>query len=200
MKTATKLTTLVVALVIPLMGMAQSPAYKLDKSSTMTITGTSTLHDWEANVKEMNLTVSLNPDMLNQENPASPVSSLSLSIPVKSIDSGKGGMDKRIYGALEEKDHPNVMFNLVSAEVANMGEAGESFTLNVTGQLNIAGTAKEVTFPVQGTKVAEGGYRFEGSYGLNMKDYNVDPPSAMLGAIKSGEEVEIKFNFLFLAS
>jgi len=55
---------------------------------------------------------------------------------------------------------------------------------------------KEVTFPVTATKVNENSFRFEGSYSLNMKEYDVDPPSAMLGTIRTGEEVEIVFDLL----
>jgi hypothetical protein len=53
---------------------------------------------------------------------------------------------------------------------------------------------------VKGTKVGEDNYRFEGTYGINMKDYGVDPPSAVFGTIKSGEEVTIKFNILLTAN
>jgi polyisoprenoid-binding protein YceI len=91
------------------------------------------------------------------------------------------------------------MFNLSSATLADTVNTPESFTLDVTGNLNIAGHVEEVSFPVKGTKVGENSYRFEGSYGLNMKDYDVDPPSAVFGTIKAGEEVDINFNVLFSA-
>lgn len=184
-----------IALFLPVAAMAQSANYMVDES-TMIITGTSTIHDWEADVEEMDLTVSLNPGLLNQETMAAPVTNLTINIPVKSIESGKGGMNKRIYGALKEKDHPEIMFNMLSAELADTVQSADSFTINLRGNLNIAGFVREITFPVTGTKTGNDSYRFEGSYGLNMTDYEVDPPSAMLGTIKSGEEVEIEFNVL----
>lgn len=187
-------------LLVPFMGSAQSAEYTLNKNSTMVITGTSTIHDWEADVEEMDLSVSLDPALLDQKNPEAPVTSLSLNILVKSIESGKGGMNKKIYGALKEKDHPQIMFNLTSSELADTVQSAESFTLKVKGNLNVAGTLNEVSFPVKGTKVGEDNYRFEGTYGINMKDYGVDPPSAVFGTIKSGEEVTIKFNILLTAN
>lgn len=184
----------------PLMGSAQSTEYTVDESSTMVITGTSTIHDWEADVEEFTLNVSLDPTLLEKENPEVPVTSLALTVPVKSIESGKGGMNKRIYGALKEKNHPEIMFNMTSVELADTVQSAETFTLMLKGNLNVAGSLKEVSFPVTGTKIDDGNYRFEGSYGINMKDYEVDPPSAMLGAIKSGEEVEIIFDILLSAT
>jgi polyisoprenoid-binding protein YceI len=182
------------------MGSAQSTQYILDESSTMVITGTSTIHDWEADVEEFNLSVSLNPGLPDQQNPKASVSSLALTVPVQSIESGKGSMNRKIYGALQEEEHPEIMFNLTSAERADTVQSAESFSLGLKGNLNVAGTVKEISFPVKGTRVGENGYRFEGSYGLNMKDYDIDPPSAIFGTIKSGEEVEIKFNVLLKAN
>lgn len=202
MKTATNiLWTSLIVLLFTSLAWAQSPNYTLDEAnSSIIIAGTSTIHDWEADVEEMSTDISLAPEMITQDSMANPVKSFSLTVPVKSIESGKGGMNRKIYGALKEKDHPNIMFNLSSATLADTADqTPESFTLNVTGNLNIAGELREVTFPVKGTKVGENSYRFEGTYGLNMKDYNVDPPSAVFGTIKSGEEVDINFNVLFTA-
>lgn len=202
MKTAINtIWTLIVVLLVSTTGWAQSTNYTLDQAnSSIVITGTSTIHDWEADVEEMSTDISLAPEVMMQDSMANPVNSFSLTIPVESIESGKGGMNRKIYGALKDDKHPNIMFNFSSATLADTVQTPESFTLNVTGNLNIAGKVKEVTFPVKGTKVGENSYRFEGSYGLNMKDYDVDPPSAVFGTIKSGEEVDIKFNVLYTAA
>lgn len=201
MKTLTNILSIsLVALLLPVMGLAQSVNYNVDESSTMKVIGTSSVHDWEAEVEEMDLSVALTPELLASDNTESPVTSLSLNVPVTSIESGKGGMNRRINDALKHKDHPEIMFNLISSEIAEGEQSGESFTLNLRGNLNIAGFTREVTFPVTGTKVDDNSYRFEGSFGLNMTDYEVDPPSAMFGAIKSGEEVEIVFNILLASN
>lgn len=181
-------------------GWAQTTEYTIDKNSTMVINGTSNIKDWKAEVEEMNAKISLTPSLLEQDSMASPVSQFSLTIPVKEIESGKGGMNRKIYGALKEEDHPEIMFNLISAALADTVQSAELFTLKVEGNLSVAGTVKEVSFPVKGTRVGEDNYRFEGTYGINMKDYDVDPPSAVFGTIKSREEVEIKFNILLTAN
>ncbi len=201
MKTLTNILSIsLVALLLPVMGLAQSVNYNVDESSTMKVIGTSSVHDWEAEVEEMDLSVALNPELLASDSTESPVTSLSLNVPVTSIESGKGGMNRRINDALKHKDHPEIMFNLISSEIAEGEQSGDSFTLNLRGNLNIAGFTREVAFPVTGTKVDDNSYRFEGSFGLNMTDYEVEPPSAMFGAIKSGEEVEVVFNILLASN
>lgn len=144
--------------------------------------------------------ISFNPEMITQETPASPVSSLQLNVPVSSLESGKGKMNRKMKEALKEDDHPQIMFGLVSAELADSVSADGAFNLTITGNLNIAGVEKEVSFPVTGIKEGENGYRFEGSYSLNMTNYKMDPPSVMFGAIKCGEEVMISFNILLTAN
>ncbi|MBN2732376.1 MAG: YceI family protein [Balneolaceae bacterium] len=184
-----------ILLILPLMGWAQSTSYTVDESSTMVIKGTSTIHDWEADVEEMDINIKLSPASLQQDTMASPVESFSLTVPVESIESGKGRMNGKIYDALKKDDHPQITFKMTSAELTGNGTP-EAFTLNVTGDLTIAGTTKQVSFPVNATGVNANSFRFEGNYSLNMEDYEVDPPSAMLGTIRSGEEVEIEFNIL----
>lgn len=174
--------------------MAQQNTYTLMEKSTLKIDGTSTIHDWTVDAQEINLNLDFNAAALEGESKSNPVSALTLTVPVKELESGKGGMNKKIYGALKEDDHPNIMFKLSSAELSG-GDAQPGFTLNVSGQLTIAGFSRDITFPVEGTLQDDGSYKFTGSYELNMKDYEVDPPSAVFGTIRSGEMVTVSFEF-----
>jgi polyisoprenoid-binding protein YceI len=166
----------------------------------MVINGTSNVKDWKAEVEEMDADIALNASLLEQDTMANPVTQFLLTIPVKGIESGKGGMNRKIYGALKEEDNPQITFVLKSAELTGSGQRPESFTLNASGSLTIAGTTKQVTFPVKAARVNENSFQFEGSYGLNMEDYGVDPPSAIFGTIRSSEEVKITFNVLLRAN
>lgn len=177
---------------------AQSSSYKLLPESTMIIEGTSTIHDWEADVEEIKLKADFAESLFESAVPASPdfIKALSITVPVKSIESGKGGMNSKIYDALKEKKHPEISYVFSNAKLVSSDEKTGSFTLNTTGKLTIAGSSQTVSFPVEGTLSGGDNVRFEGSYSLNMKDYDVDPPSAVFGTIKAGEEVTISFNVL----
>lgn len=174
--------------------LAQSDSYEILDKSTMQIEGTSTLHDWTADVEKINSHIKFDATALEGDTINNPVESLSLTIPVKSIESGKGGMNRRIYDALKSDDFPNIMFQLSNAEVTNADSALTSMELNVTGNLSIAGTSNEITLPVTGEKQEDGSIKFTGEYEMNMEeDFNIDPPSAMLGTIKAGETITISF-------
>lgn len=167
--------------------LAQSTDYKMLDKSSMKIEGTSTIHDWHAEVEEINTDIAI-----TEDSTGSVVDSFSMTIPVKSIESGKGGMNSKIYDALKEKKHPEIMFELKSTEAAQ-----DSDSLNVSGTLTIAGSSRDITLPVLSSKASDGSYKFAGSYEINMKDYEVDPPSAMFGTIKSGEKVTVSFELYF---
>ena len=61
----------------------------------------------------------------------------------------------------------------------------------VYGVLAIAGTAKEVSFPFKGKVSGENEIECDTTYKINMTDYGIDPPTYMLGVIKTGQEVDI---------
>lgn len=167
---------------------------KILEKSTITIDGTSNVHDWTSEVKQINSNIIFNAEAMKADNPFSPVQSLTLTIPVDKIDSGKGGMNRRMHGALKKDDHPNIRFELVSSEVKNGNASDNKFELSVTGDLTIAGVTNKVTIPVTAVQDAGNTYKFSGSYEINMKDYNMDPPTAMLGAVRSGEMVTVNFD------
>jgi hypothetical protein len=50
------------------------------------------------------------------------------------------------------------------------------------------------------TMNADKSITYKGTYKLKMTDYKIDPPSIMLGAITTGNEVTIKFELLLKAS
>jgi len=194
------LTTILLFFLTTFSGFAQTAQaqatdnFKLLEKSTMQITGTSTIHDWECDVKDIQSSVTFDANALKADTMSNPVESLSLTIPVKSIESGKGGMDSKIHGALKEKKHPNVTFKLSKAELADNASSTDNFKLNIAGTLNIAGVSRDVNFPVEGKLQSDGTYEFTGQYKMDMTDYKIDPPSAIFGTIKSGKEVTVSFD------
>ncbi len=161
--------------------------YKLDNaSSDMSIFGTSTLHDWESDVEEVAGMVSLTTegDQLKE------LADLSITITVKSIKSGKSGMDKNTYNALNEKEFPSITYVLES--VGNVTDKD----VRTTGKLSIAGTtnSKELIsqYVIEGESIS-----FNGAITFNMTEFNIDPPTALMGTIKTGDEVTIEYDVIF---
>ena len=167
-----------------------------NEESKMTIEGTSTLHDWTSEVNEMSGTVTIKSSLADQIEAGEGIQDVEFKAKVESIESGRGStMDKRTYNALKYEEHPEIIFKLDKGDITSV--SGSSFQLNTSGQLTIAGETKEIELNVEGKKLSDGKFQFQGSKAINMTEYNVEPPTAMFGQIVTGEEVTINFDLVF---
>jgi polyisoprenoid-binding protein YceI len=164
--------------------------YSFNSTSTVQVHGTSTLHDWTSDVTEFTGTFKR-----NGGNGIESIESLQFKIDAESIKSGKSGMDRRTYSALETKKHPTITYNLVN--IAREGENGDGWSVyNSVGDLEIAGKKKAVNFTVEGKENADGSVEFRGSTSLLMTEFGIDPPTAMLGTVRAGDEITIEFHVI----
>jgi polyisoprenoid-binding protein YceI len=58
----------------------------------------------------------------------------------------------------------------------------------------MAGKTKQVTLTVKVKTLPNGDLQLTGSYPIKMTEYSIEPPTAMMGAIKVGEEVTVNFD------
>ncbi len=163
--------------------MSQSMTLDANKSK-MVIKGTSTIHDWESKVETINSTGAAT------KGETLTITSINLTVPVKSIKSGKSGMDKKTYEALKVKENPNITFTVSSPVSVKNGKA------SFKGKLNIAGHEKEVIIPTTVTENVST-VNVKGSISLKMSSFNMEPVTAMLGTIKAGDEIIVEFNLAY---
>lgn len=178
---------------------AQTVKLNVSEETVMTITGSSTLHDWTSEVNTVNGSVEIGAKMLKKGKAKNgdEISGVHIVVPVKSIISPRGAtMDKKTYNALKHEEHPEIIFDLNDNKVSSI--VGDTLMISASGSLTIAGKTKAVDFPVKGKFISSDKMSFSGSYKLNMVEYDMEPPSAMFGQIVTGEEVEIKFVLIVL--
>ncbi|PRX52229.1 YceI family protein [Salegentibacter salegens] len=165
--------------------------FKMDNSSEIIVEGTSNIHDWEMNAtsKQGGATIT------TEDGKLTGISKLQVSIPAESLESGKGGMDKNAYKALNTKKYKTIEFKL--DEVKKIESNGSnSYKVNGMATLKISGVSKQV--PVEFTAKLNGNkLEINGEESLNMTNYKIDPPTAMFGTITTGEELTIKFKSTF---
>lgn len=191
-------TLILVCLLLP--ATAQTALVLNPKSSKLTITGTSSLHDWQCTVEQYTGVL----QAVYTSNEFSDLRSLSFSATVNSIRSIKEdgsyyekGMDKNVYRAMKSDQHPSLTFSLT--KVNSIAPAGRDYQIQVTGNLRMAGVTKPVSFSALG-RIEQGGMVFEGKVPLKMTDYSIDPPTALFGTIKTGNEVDVHFKMVFQPS
>lgn len=155
---------------------------------SLVIKGTSNLHDWQSTANEVRTNASLN----IEAGVLKSIPSLSVEIPVKTIKSGKSSiMDNKTYDALKADNFPNISYKL--EKVTGLVKKGNTYDINTTGFLTIAGATSKIDMYVQG-KVGDGGdITFSGSKKLKMTDYKMKPPTALMGTLTTGDDIEIVF-------
>lgn len=165
--------------------------YKVNNDFTVKIKGTSNVHDWVSTVENLSGSASIS----FSENGDIRIDECQVSIPVKSIKSSKGSiMNKKTWKALKLRSNPNIEYRLTSFE--NVVKTGNNFTANVTGKLSIAGENQWINMNVNGKQLNNGGVEIIGSKELKMTDFNIDPPTALMGTMTTGNEITIEFRII----
>ena len=157
----------------------------------LTIEGTSNIHDWDmksdkgycSSLFDITKTGTLNG-----------VSYINFTVPAESLKSEHKAMDKNTYKALNTEKYSSISFTASSVTIKPNGTVG--YLLTAKGRLTISGVTKDVVLTATGTMNADKSISYNGAYKIKMTDYNVEPPTIMLGAIKTGEFVTVKFDLL----
>jgi polyisoprenoid-binding protein YceI len=131
--------------------------------------------------------------VIGENNKLSSLSELAFTLPSKSLKSGRGVMDKNTYKALNTDAHKNISFRLSSATVTQL--EGLNYQIICVGKLTIAGATKETELTASGkVNPADRSLTVSGTKKMKMTDYNVKPPTAMMGTIKTGNDISITYS------
>lgn len=168
----------------------QAQEYNLaNNESSLKVYGTSSLHDWHIDAENQSGKIKFS----NTESCS--IDQLTLNVVTESLKSGKSGMDKNTYKALNSSKYKSVTFKLT--KVNSVTDKGSGvFEVKTQGDLSIAGTTKNVPMnfkvTINGSKIT-----LDGEKAFKMTDFKVDPPTAMFGTITTGDEVTVKFSTIF---
>jgi len=158
--------------------------YTVNKS-TFEVAGTSTVHDWVMKSTEgtgtANLTV--------KDSKLAEVNSLTITLMAESLKSSKASMDKVAYEALNTETNQTIEYVLRSAEKI------DETTWTLTGIYTIAGVSKE--YKTQVKVIADGGtFTLQGSNQITFGYFEMTPPKAALGVVKTGKDLTVIFNII----
>lgn len=158
------------------------------KDLKMVIAGTSNLHDWESTVTGL----IARGDFVVTGAELKAINSLHIEIPIKAIKSSHGSiMDGKTQDALKAEKYPNITFDLT--KVNSLTNAGGRYDIRTSGNLTISGVTRLIELVVTGKVQPDGSVRFEGSKKIKMTDHKVSPPTALMGTMKTGDEVTVSF-------
>jgi len=164
-------------------GFAQT-LYKQTGESYLSISGTSTLHEWTMTSQEGKCQASF---QVNADGTPSKLNSLTVSVRSESLKSGHNAMDKNAYSSLNTADHKNIKFELTSAVIIGA-------KIQCTGNLAVAGVTKPVSVDATYKVMPNHTLLCSGTKKIKMSDFEIDPPSFMFGTVTTGDEITISFN------
>lgn len=163
-----------------------------NSASTLEIDGTSNIHDWTIVAKDQK--GKLEAEIV--EGQLVKISQLEFTVVAESLKSGKSGMDKNTYKALNTGKYKEIVYKMGKVNNIDCVSAG-SCKITTSGTLTVAGTSKpiDITFDakVTGDKII-----LTGNKTLKMTDFKIDPPKAVFGTITTGDKLEITFKTTYL--
>lgn len=157
------------------------------KTHSIVVKGTSNLHDWTANAEKANGDFKVVVD----DGKITEVNAVDFKVDAKSLKGSKGNiMDKKIENALDADKNPYISFKSTGGTVS---EKSGTYKITANGTLTIAGFSQKVTIDALGKVLPNGDIEFSGTKKLRMTDYKIDPPTAMLGTLTTGNEIILLF-------
>ncbi len=177
------------AAVIAISATAQQDFILDSENSKLLVSGTSSAHDWEMEAQTFSCetTLELNEDKVTG------IEAIDFSAEVEDLESGKRIMDNKAHDALIENRHPEIRYVVTSNDPVNISDGKAS----LTGTLSIAGKSRKVEVTGDISATDNNTFSVRGEVSLKMTDFGIEPPTAMLGALKTGDEISVKFDFTF---
>jgi hypothetical protein len=171
--------------------------------SLVSIEGTSTLHDWLVRGRLIEGTVVLPESLENLRNGAS-LSGVKAEVAVsaEALRSFKDGrpysdrMDEIIREKLKVDEYPTIVFESKEVRRAQTSPDDVVASLEADGILRVAGVERPVTVPVEIRQTPRGPLRVTAKIDMKMTDFEITPPVALAGAIRTGDAITITVDWL----
>lgn len=166
------------------------------ENSSLAIEGHSNVNQFrcEANDYKTIIERTSNPDQPEEE--VENQLTVHISIEVDGFECGRSRMNRDLRDALKVNQHPTIDFEYISTREMSYDDSSDRYTLQVTGDLTVAGTTNRIEFEINGVLLNGNLVRAKGEKLILMSDYNIEPPVALFGLIKVQEELTVLFDLM----
>lgn len=160
--------------------------YRIGSTQKFQVSGTSTLHDWDmvSEGASGHASITIDGNLIKE------IQSLRVELPVNTLKSGNSRMDRIAYDAIDADKHNRVFFELTG--VRNITPQ----MIVATGTLTVSGTTRPVTISTK-YRVNGRSIQFIGNQSIKFSQFDVSPPRALMGTIRTGDDLEISFDVDF---
>ena len=114
---------------------------------------------------------------------------------VNKFNCGHEAINRDFRNALREKEFPEISLNVKNIyQTNNNGFNNLSREINAEVSLMLAGTKKEYKIDFVEKTAESKQLFFTGQKTVKMSDFNIDPPKALMGLIKTNDDLSIQFD------
>ncbi|KAA3635356.1 MAG: YceI family protein [Bacteroidetes bacterium] len=120
-----------------------------------------------------------------------------LKINVQSLDCGANAINKDLQKTLQAESFPYITIELKEAlntDGGNSIKKNQWVEFLAKTEITLCCVTKEVTIPVVIRKSADNRFQIIGSTILQFRDFELEPPTVMMGLIKVKETLDISFD------
>ena len=176
---------------------AQDITYQLSEIHQFKIDGDSNVRSWDADITEADASLVLTGvDNLSIENlTEESFKSLEISIPVEGIESDSRRLTRNLQGYLRGDDFPVITFAL--QQINSITHENDTVQISADGIISAAGVENSVSMDVEAVLNGDGSITFSGVQRLLMTDFDIDPPTAVMGTVRSDDEIDIIYQVSF---
>ena len=117
---------------------------------------------------------------------------------MRTLKSHAKPMDNVMYEAMKQKEFPKIKFALKEMKLKGSASGNGPYLFDTKGELTVSGVTRTNEMVVAVVKIADGQLKFSGTNTMKMTDFGIKPPAPAiaLGAIKTGDEVKISFEWM----
>lgn len=124
--------------------------------------------------------------------------SLTVKIPISKLNCGKPGINRDMKKTLNSEEYPYITYQLGKNRPTREPQqlSSSSFNVEASGELTISGFKRTEHIVVEGQFIGAWQFRVKGQHPVLMSDYELDPPSPLMGLIKVNDELIVHFDVI----
>lgn len=171
------------------------------KESRLWIEGSSNINQFKCKANEYTGKALIPHTSLSETEADNPSNDLEIRVEIVTdqFDCGKRRMNRDLRNALKSDQFPKIIFEFSHAETISGPEENDStYSILVHGNLTVTGVTREIEFTAEGMYQNSGKMQARGSKDIRMTDFNIEPPTGLLGLVKASDHLTVHFDLIAL--
>lgn len=171
----------------------ETVSYTIDPASKLYLQGSTNVTNFSCNCNDRFSEGSFQINA-KENNSLLQFSNAVMYIKTETFDCRNRLMNRDLYKALKSTQYPKIKIQLLEAQQnpnAMVNDCNDWVTLKGQAIITLTNVSKKVPLDVKAKKTGKNQFRFVSSKDLLMTDFNITPPSPMLGIVKVRDKITI---------